>query len=397
MASREAKERGLRRILLTFTAACSLAAAISQPVAAREIAPAPPRADEARIAILIDLSSGQILHERNADRRFMPASITKVMTAFLAFEMVDQGRLQLAQRMRFDPASFSKWGGVGSTMFLAAGDELSAADLLRGITTVSANDASVVLAEGVAGSMAEWTRLMNAKAREIGMTDSHFGTPNGWPDEGRTFVTARDLATLGTALIQRHPQLYAGFFGQRTLSYRGITQRNHDPFSAQVRGGDGIKTGFTNEAGYGFLGSAKRGSRRLVLVVAGADQARVRDRAARAYLEWGFAAFDSHPLFAAGEMIDEARVQDGQSRHVPLVAPRAIGATMPRGENRKIQLRVHYDGPLRAPISKGQHVADLEIAVEGMEPSRLPLIAGEDVAEAGIFARVRNGILGWFG
>lgn len=391
------EERGLRRISVFLAMLLGAAIMAPQPAGARDLVRSPPAPDEAAIAILVDLSSGQVLHQRNADRRFMPASITKTMTAFLAFEMIDEGRLKLDQRMRFAPASFKHWGGVGSTLFMSAGDELPVSSLLLGITTVSANDASVVLAEGTAGSFAEWTSLMNAKAREIGMANSHFGSPNGWPDEGRTFVTGRDLTKLASAMIQRHPQLYKRFFGHRRLTYRGITQPNHDPFTGQVQGGDGIKTGFTNEAGYGFLGSAQRGGRRLVLVVAGADRPRVRDRAARSYLEWGFAAFNNRPLFSAGQVVEQARVQDGASMHVPLVAPRAIAATIPLGENPAIKLTVSYEGPLRAPISKGQHIADLEIAVEGMEPSRIPLVAGKDVSKAGVLARVVNGIWGWLG
>jgi D-alanyl-D-alanine carboxypeptidase (penicillin-binding protein 5/6) len=238
---------------------------------------------------------------------------------------------------------------------------------------------------------------MNAKAREIDMTQSHFGSPNGWPDEGRTFVTARDLTTLASAMIRKHPDLYARYFGHRTLTYRGIAQRNHDAFTGQVRGGDGIKTGFTNEAGYGFVGSAKRGERRLVLVVAGAERARVRDQAARSYLEWGFTAFDSRPLFARGQVVDTARVQNGQSRSVPLLTGSFLAAAIPKGQQRAIRLSVHYDGPLRAPVTKGQQVAELEIAVEGMEPSRVPLFAGVDVPEAGAFSRLINGVMGWFG
>ncbi len=325
----------------------------------------------------------------------MPASITKVMTAFLAFELIEQDILRLDQRFRFAPASFKVWGNNGSTMFLSANDELSVSDLLLGISTVSANDAAVVLGEGAAGSLGGWTHLMNAKAAEIGMTQSHFGTPNGLPDEGRTFVTARDLATLATALVERHPDLYARYFGHRQLTYRGITQANHEPFTGLVRGADGIKTGFTNEAGYGVLGSAKRGGRRLVVVVAGSDRARVRDRAARSYLEWGFSAFDSRPLFEEGTKLGSAKVQDGDRRSLSLVAGGKIAAAMPRGTDRPISLSIHYEGPLRAPIANGQQVAELEIKVDGMPPSRVPLIAGEDVAKAGPLHRLFNGLVGW--
>lgn len=382
---------------LTTKVAGLCLAVLAQAALARAPAPELPHPDEIPIAILVDLSSGQVLHQRNADRRFMPASITKVMTTFLAFELIDQGKLKPDQRFRFSPAAFAVWGNNGSTMFLAANDELAASDLLLGVTTVSGNDAAVALAEGAVGSLPAWTALMNVKAAELGMTQSHFGTPNGLPDEGRTFVTARDLAKLGSALIRCHPELYARYYGHRRLTYRGITQPNHDPFTGQVRGGDGIKTGFTNEAGYGFLGSAKRGDRRLVLVVAGAERGRIRDNAARAYLEWGFQMFESRPLFAEGDEVGKARVQGGASRRVPLVAKDYIGAAMPQGQQRQLTLTVHYDGPLRAPIREGQQVAELEIAVEGMEPSRVPLYAGTDVPVAGTFARLVNGVLGWFG
>lgn len=386
----------MRRLFLVATIWLGLCAMPLQAQAQRSAAYRPPLPQEAPIALIVDLSSGQVLHQRNADRRFVPASITKVMTAFLAFELVEQGRLKFEQRFRFSRAAFAEWGNNGSTMFLSAGDELSVSDLLLGINTVSANDAAAMLAEGAAGSLPTWTGMMNAKAAEIGMTDSHFGTPNGLPDEGATFVTARDLVTLGSTLIRRHPELYSRYFGHRLLTYKGITQANHDPMTGHVRGGDGIKTGFTNEAGFGVLGTARRQGRRLMVVVAGSDRARVRDRAARAYIEWGFRAFDSRPLFDAGTNVGSARVQAGGSRSVPLIAAGEIAAAMPRGSDRKVALAIRYDGPLRAPIAKGQHVADLEITVAGMQPSRVPLLAGNDVAVAGPFDRLINGVIGWF-
>lgn len=352
--------------------------------------------DRVPIVLLVDLSSGQVLYEKNAQRRFVPASITKAMTALLAFEFIDQGRLRLDQRFTFSPAAFAKWGGQGSTMFLNAGDEIAVSDLLTGISTVSANDASVALAQGAVGSDQEWLRQMNALARETGMTQSHFGTPNGWPDEGRTFTTAQDLVRLGTRLTLQHPELYARFFGRRAFSYGGITQRNHDPITGRVRGADGIKTGFTNEAGYGFLGSARRGNRRLVLVVAGAGFGRDRDRAAREILEWGFSAFKPRWLFAAGETVGEAKVQGGGRRHVGLISLHPVSASLPAHNDATVDLRIVYDGPVRAPIAKGQRIAELEIAVSGMPVSRVPLFAAQEVEQAGPIARLANGLMSWF-
>mgnify|MGYP000055962722 CR=1 FL=1 len=217
--------------------------------------PAPPSsANSVPIVLLVDLSSGQILYQHNADRRFVPASITKVMTAYQAFEMLEAGDLELGQTFAFSRTSFDQWGGEGSTMFINAGDHTRVSDLLLGISTVSANDASIVLAEGAGGSLQAWLDQMNATAQRLGMQNSHFGTPNGWPDEGRTFTTARDLVRLGTALVTHHPDQYRRFFGHREFTYRGITQPNYEPLTGRVAGGDGIKTGFTNEAGFGVLG-----------------------------------------------------------------------------------------------------------------------------------------------
>ncbi len=360
--------------------------------------PVPPSSiEDVPIVLLVDLSSGQILLQRNPDRRFVPASITKVMTAYQAFELLEDGEIQPNQTFPFSRVSFAQWGGEGSTMFINAGDNTRVSDLLLGITTVSANDASIVLAEGAGGSIQGWLDQMNATAKLLGMQNSHFGTPNGWPDEGRTFTTARDLVTLGTALVADHPDQYRRFFGHRSLTYRGITQPNHEPLTGRVAGGDGIKTGFTNEAGFGVLGSAERNGRRLMVVVAGADARSQRARAARDLIEWGFSAFDSRLLFAAGEEVGSIRVQGGSQRSVALVSPRAIAAALPLDTlDTDITARIIYDGPVRAPIAIGEQVAELEITVGEAEPSRVPLYASEAIGPAGPLARMINGVIGWF-
>ena len=347
---------------------------------------------EVPIALMVDLSSGQTLYSREPDRRFMPASITKVMTAFTAFELIDAGKLKPEQLILVDDQTWTDWHGVGSTMFLELHQRVSVDALLHGVTTVSANDGAAVLGNGIAGSLPKWTAMMNAKAREIGMRDSHFGTPNGWMDEGRTFVTARDLATLASAMITRHPELYARYFGHRRLKFNGFEQRNHDPVTGVVLGADGIKTGFTNQAGYGFLGSAARDGRRLVMVLAGAPSSRVQHQASREFLEWGFQAFSGAPLFERGSTVGEARVQGGAERWVPLAAPISLGYDLPAGQTGKVKLAIHYEGPLRAPIKKGEQVAELEIAAEGMRPARVPLMAAEAVPVANGLQRLVNGV-----
>jgi D-alanyl-D-alanine carboxypeptidase (penicillin-binding protein 5/6) len=366
------------------------------PWAARASTQLPSELDRIPIYLLVDLSSGQTLVENEADRRFVPASITKVMTAFTAFEMIKDGEINQNQRLSIRPETFLEWRRKGSTMFLPVDAEVSVEQLLRGITTVSANDASIVLAEGASGSVENWIAQMNTNARRLGMRNSHFGTPNGWPDEGRTFVSARDLVALGSALIEHHPDLYERYFGTQELTFGGITQPNHNPLLGEVEGADGIKTGFTNQAGFGLLGAAQRNGRRLVMVVAGAQSSRDRGRAARALIEWGFTAFESRPLNAAVLERLSARVQNGSSSQLRLRPKPPFSVTVPAGKDPAITLELQYDGPLRAPIMAGTNAAKLEISVEGMPTSRIPLFADQDVEKASFLRRIWNGIIGWF-
>lgn len=381
--------RALSAVLAIIPAAPVLAA--TGPV----IIPAVPSATDAPIALLVDISSGQTLFARDEDRRFMPASVTKVMTTYLAFERMAEGKMFPQQVTAMRPETFKLWHGVGSTMYLAENTPVSIDALVHGVTTVSANDGAVVLGEAAMGSIAAWTAEMNRAALALGMRDSHFGTPNGWMDEGRTFVTARDLVTLATAMIQRYPTYYRHYVGARSMAYNGVAQRNHDPITGVVSGADGIKTGFTNQAGYGFLGSAQRGGRRLVMVVATSPTGRQRNDAARAFMEWGFRAFESKVLFPVGTRLASAKVQDGGLRSVDLMTPRPIRLAMPRGHRPKVTLKVRYDGPLRAPIVKDREVAKLLIFFDGRQVSALPLVAGRSISSASQLQRVFNGIAGW--
>ncbi|MEM9084579.1 MAG: D-alanyl-D-alanine carboxypeptidase family protein [Pseudomonadota bacterium] len=347
------------------------------------------------IALLVDASNGQVLFERNATRRFVPASITKAMTLYTAFELLDAGEMGLQQSLTVDPDVWAQWGGKGSTMFLNANERVPLPDILTGIATVSANDGAAVLAQQAAGSASAWTALMNSKARSIGMTQSSFGTPNGWPDEGYTFTNAQDLGTLGAALFRDHPQKCARFIGRPNFRYQNITQSNHDPITGKVEGADGIKTGYTNEAGFGFLGTAKRDGKRLVMVIAGANRSNERNRAARDLIEWGFAAFSYIPLFSRGDIVGEARVQGGSSRSLPLVVDRNTGLNLPKGTGQGVELKIEYDGPLRAPIAQGDEVARLRILGPRIPEASIPLYAGETIAPAGFFDRVTNAISSW--
>lgn len=378
-------------LLAALLAAAPLAA---QP-AAKAIVPAIPSAEDVPIALLVDLSSGQTLFAREEERRFMPASVTKVMTTYVAFDRMAKGKLFREQMTAMRPETFKKWGRLGSTMYLAENAPVSVEALVHGVTTVSANDGAVVLGEAGLGSIEAWVAEMNRTARAIGMRDSHFGTPNGWMDEGQTWVTARDLVTLASAMIQRYPAYYKHFVGARGFAYNGIAQRNHDPITGVVAGADGIKTGFTNQAGYGFLGSAQRGGRRLVMVVATSPTGRQRNDAARALMEWGFQNFDSRFLFPVGSKLADVRVQNGGLRHVDAVAPRPIRIAMPLGRQPKVTLQVHYDGPVQAPIQQGERIAELAVFFDGKQVSTLPLVAKRSVASATQLQRMFNGLAGW--
>ncbi len=355
-----------------------------------------PTKEQAPIALLVDISSGQVLHARNADRRFIPASMTKTMTAFVAFELIEDGKLSPTRAIAVDPETAEEWSGKGSTMWLEADRPIAVSDMLTGIMTVSANDASIALAEGVSGSVPAWTRLMNEKARMLGMTGSQFGTPNGWPDDGRTFTTALDLATLAEALIKRHPGQYARYIGQPTFAWNEREQFNRDPLLGRIEGADGIKTGFTNEAGHSFLGTAKQGEQRLVIVLAGTRSEAARAQLARDYIAWGFSEFDRERLLAKNVNVGTARVQGGTARKVNLMTDREILVNVPRGRRAEMQVSIRYDGPVRAPFDAGEAVATLEVLVPGMAPARVPLLARETVEKAGPFSRIWNGIAGWF-
>lgn len=352
----------------------------------------------APIAYLIDLGSGRVLFEREARRRFIPASLTKIMTAYAAFELMKAGKLQPNQRFAMSDAAFKQWQRVGSTMFLGRGQEVSVDELLHGIMTVSANDGSIVLAEGASGSVPAFVALMNAEAQRLGMVDSHFGSPNGWPDQGATYTSARDLAILTRAMLTRHPALYRRYVGHPEMTFNGIRQDNHVPLIGRVAGADGVKTGFTNESGYGLVGSAVRHGRRLVMVVGGYDRAWQRARESRALIEWGFSAWETRRLFAAGATVGEARVQGGAARRVPLSAPLAYYVTYPTGTTaRPSKLTLRYEGPLPAPLGKGAQLATLRVSTPGQIPQDLPLLTAQSVAPGGTLARLRDGLFGLAG
>jgi len=369
-------------------------------------AAAPPFDTSAKVAYMVDLSSGATLYAKDADLKMPPASMAKMMTVYVAFDLVNQGKLKLSDMATVSPETWKKWHGpaAGSTMFLSVGEQVSIANLLFGIVTLSGNDACVVLAEHIAGTEPAFVAIMNQKAKELGLNNSHFGTSNGWPDNGVTYVTARDLAKLATATIQNFPDMYKTFYSRTNFTWgktlgsgADITQANRDPLLGRVAGADGLKTGHTEEAGYGFTGSAEQNGRRLVMVLAGLSSFNQRISESVSFMNWGMRAWQAKPLFAAGKQVDSAPVQMGASRTVGLVAPRNLSVTVPAGLGSDVKLSVTYTGPLKAPIKKGDHVADLIARTGDGPPQVMPLVAASDVAAAGFFGRIGNGFRRLFG
>ncbi|MEH6756648.1 MAG: D-alanyl-D-alanine carboxypeptidase family protein [Parasphingorhabdus sp.] len=359
---------------------------------------APTYETDAPIAYMTDVSSGAILFERNADKQIPPASMAKMMTVYVAFDQIQKGKLKLDQKVKIQTATWQKWTGQGSTMFLGVNDQPTVTDLLHGIITLSGNDASVVLAEAIGGTEDNFAVLMTKTAKRIGMKNSRFGNSTGWPDEGKTMVTARDLGILGARLADDFPKLYKDFFGLteftwgKTNSGEPITQPNRNPLLGKIDGADGLKTGHTEEAGYGFTGSAEQKGRRIVSVLAGLDSYGGRSSESVKFMNWGFNAWEAKSLFKKGAQVQTAEVQMGDSSTVELVAPKDLSATLPKGSDGKLTMKVVYNGPIKAPIAKGQRIATLLVSTGDAGTQRMPLVAGEAVEEAGFFDRIWAGL-----
>ena len=374
---------------------------LTQPLTAA----APSYTSEAPIAYMIDLSSGAVLYDKGGQTRIPPASMAKMMTAHVAFRLISRGELKLDQKFTVRPETWQQWHGpqAGSTMFLSAGEEVSVENLLHGIVTLSGNDACVVLAEGIAGTEQAFASLMNEEAKRLGLKNSYFGNSNGWPDEGVTYVTAEDLAKLAKASVEETPDLYKRFYATRSFTWgktmggADINQSNRNPILGKIAGADGLKTGHTQEAGYGFTGSAEQDGRRLVMVVAGLTSFNGRIAESVRFMDWGFKAWKAQPLFRRGQTVTTAPVQLGSERQVALVAPRNLAVTLPRTASRDISVKVAYLGPIKAPIAKGQKVGELIVSTADTPPQIMPLVAGAAVEEAGFFGRMWNGMMSLFG
>jgi len=343
-------------------------------------------------AILIDGENGAVLFERAADAMVFPASLAKLMTAEYVFNELKQGRIKLTDEYLVSENAWRKGGAPshGSTMYAAIHSRVSVEDLLRGMIIQSGNDACIVLAEAIAGSEAEFATKMTARAREIGLTKSVFTNSNGLPDPG-TKVTTRDLGLLARHIIRDYPEYYK-IYGEREFTWSKIRQQNRNPLLGTLEGADGLKTGFTKEAGYGLVGSAVQNGLRLVVVVNGLKNAKERGDEAKKLLEWGFRNFEQRNLFAEGQIIGAAKVFGGASGHVPLVATGLARVMLPKSGAEKLIARIVYSGPVPAPVEQGQRIGALKVWRNNTVILEIPLKAAESVAKGNMPQRAFDAV-----
>jgi len=345
-------------------------------------------ATPAKHAVLLDTSTGSVLYEKDADTPFPPASMSKLMTVYYAFDAIKQGELSLDDEVVVSDETWREWNNRGSTMFLRAGDVVTVADLLRGIIVLSGNDACVVLAEHMAGSHEIFVDWLNGKATDLGLKNSNFVNANGWPAEGHV-MTARDLATLSYRLTTDFPELYS-MFAEREYLYKDFNKNkyNRNPLLGRFPGADGLKTGHTEESGYGLAASAERDGRRLVLIMSGMASKNERMRESQRLMQYGFRNFSHYPLFRAGETVDYAEVWLGDSATVSLVLDSDVAITMSRRQRAQMKVSIEYFNPVAAPIQKGQKVGELVVEMPGRETVRTPLLAGGAVEDVGGFGKI---------
>jgi serine-type D-Ala-D-Ala carboxypeptidase (penicillin-binding protein 5/6) len=337
-------------------------------------------------AILIDAESGTVLFEKGADELIPPASLSKLMTAEVVFNLIKEGKLSPTQEYIVSTNAWRKGGAPShtSSMFIPIHSKVSVDDLLHGVIIQSANDACITLAEGISGTEMEFAQVMTKRARELGLTKSTFGNSNGLPDP-RQLMTARELAKLARHLIQNYPEYYK-YYGEREFTWNKIRQYNRNPLLA-MNIGAGLKTGFTKEAGYGLVGSAVQNGLRLIVVVNGARSEKERADEGKKLLEWGFHSFQSGLLFAEGQEIAQAKLYGGEKGHVPLVAGKEVRLMVPRGSRERIIARVVYSGPVRAPVQEGQKIGTLKVWRGEFLVLEVPLQAGANVGTGSMSQR----------
>jgi serine-type D-Ala-D-Ala carboxypeptidase (penicillin-binding protein 5/6) len=378
--------RSFARWAVLASVACALASAAAAPNPVSGAKPSDGYQTAAPHAILIEAESGTVLFEKGADDLIPPASMSKLMTQEVVFNEIKQGRLAPTTEFRVSTNAWRRGGAPSrtSSMFMPINSKVAVDDLLHGAIIQSANDACIVLAEGISGNESTFAELMTKRARELGLTKSTFGNSTGLPDP-RQLMTARELAKLARHIVETYPNYYK-YYSEREFTWNKIRQFNRNPLLTLNIGADGLKTGFIKESGYGLVGSAVQNGLRLIVVVTGLRSEKERADEAKKMLDWGFHSFQSGLLFADGQEITQAKVYGGAKGNVPLTAGKEVRLMVPRGSRDKIIARVVYSGPVPAPVQQGQKIGTLKVWRGESVVLEVPLRAAESV-DAGSMPR----------
>ena len=341
----------------------------------------------AEYAYVTDFGSGKVLMEKNPDALMKPASMAKIMTVYIAFQRIADGSLSLDDTFLI---STKAWRKGGSKTFVEVGKRVSVHDLLRGIVVQSGNDAAIAVAEGISGTEDGFAEEMNYVARQLGMENSTFRNSTGWPDPEQ-FTTARDLNILATAMIQdfpvdTYPELYS-MFAEKDFSYNGIKQGNRNPLVYGTQGADGLKTGHTEESGYGLVGSADRDGQRVIMVLNGLTSMKQRSSESRRLMDLMFREFKLYRFFDAGDPVDQANIWLGKVQKLDLVLEEPLHLVLSRTDRRRMKMSMQWNDPVPAPITAGQDIGTLVLELPD-EKLVYPLTAARDVGELGVFDRV---------
>ena len=375
---------------IALRSALLLMVVFALPVEAAKITPAPPQV-AARAYIVIDADTGKVIMANREEERFPPASLTKMMTSYILESELTKGNVSKTDLV---PISVKAWRAPGSRMFIQEGTQVLLSDLMKGIVIQSGNDASVAVAEYIAGSEASFADMMNQHAVQLGMNNSHFMNATGLPAEEH-YSSAKDLALLAQAIIQNYPEHY-GVYSEKYFTYNKIRQPNRNKLLWRDDSVDGLKTGHTDAAGYCLVASAKREGMRLITVVMGANSEEARAQESQKLLAYAFRYFRTHKLYDADQVLETAKVWAGQKDKLSVGLSSAMAITIPRGESEKLQAVLDLDKVIKAPIQKGQSFGTLKVMLEGKVVAEAPVVALESINEAGLLQRIWDAIALFF-
>jgi D-alanyl-D-alanine carboxypeptidase (penicillin-binding protein 5/6) len=372
----------MKQLFVSHAAASCLALIASAPLASAAV---PTIDTAAQTAIVLDYDTGAVLLDKNAEQRIPPASMSKIMTAYVVYSYLKAGRVKLDDTLPVSERAWAKHKTNESNMFVALGSQVKVEDLIRGMIIQSGNDACVVLAEGLAGSTDAFVEQMNQTAQKLGLKDSHFANVDGLPSPDE-YVTAHDLAILAARLIRDFPE-YFHYDAEKEFTYNGIKQGNRNPLLYKDLGVDGMKTGHTEEAGYGITVTALRNGRRVVEVLSGMKSMNMRSQESEKLLAWAYREWANYRLVKAGDPIDDAPVWLGTTATVPVTVKSDLLVSLPRNARNSMKVSVSYDHPAPAPIEQGQQVGTMQVSASDMTPVQVPLVAAKPVEKVSGFSR----------